>query len=197
MIFIRHGDPGYRNIFIGITDNHLLEGATGRARELGERLKKECVKAIYTSQLQRAWKTAETIGEILDLKPARKGELNELDFGRWETMTFEEVEEKYPGEQEKRKRDPWGHNSYGGESCSDVRERAMPVIKGLLEKHEGETFAVVAHLVLIKVVYSALVGIPLEELRKKRMDFLDTLFFKKDGDKIVLEKSWCVEQNAA
>jgi broad specificity phosphatase PhoE len=198
IILIRHGDPGYRNTFAGRTDVPLADGATEEARRLGEKLKAEGVDAVYSSRLKRAAETGKAIGDSLGLAVSRRfRELNELDFGKWEMMTFDDVEREYPGEREKRKGDMWNYNTYGGESLSRVRERVMPVIRELIRKHEEETFVVVAHGIVMRVIYSELVGTAVEELFRRKMEFLSSIFFKKDGDKIEVEKTWGVHDREA
>jgi broad specificity phosphatase PhoE len=193
MIFIRHGDTGHRwGVFVGSTDAGLAEGALEKARKLGERLKPEGVRAIYTSQMQRAWKTAEAIGEVLGIRPVRLRELNEVDFGEWEMRWKGDVEKKSPGVLEERRGNIWDYAEHGGESYGQGRERAMPAIMDLFRRHEGETFAVVAHGSLMKIVYSALTGTDMEGIVRKRLEPLSAMFFKRDGDKIEVERSWGV-----
>jgi broad specificity phosphatase PhoE len=192
MIFIRHGDTGYPwGVFVGSSDVGLAEGALDKARELGVRLKPEGVSAIYSSRLKRAWKTAEAIGSVLSMKPARIGELNEVDFGKWELKKTSEVEKEYSDQLAKRKADPWRFGPPGGENFSQVRDRVLPAILNLFDKHEGRTFVVVSHGTLLRVVYASLTGVSIQEAYKKgEIPFLTAMFFKKDGDKIVLEKTW-------
>jgi alpha-ribazole phosphatase len=189
MIFIRHGDTGNPwGVFVGSTDADLVEGTLEKAKELGEGLMPEGVRAIYTSRLQRAWKTAETIGKVLGIRPVRMKELNEVDFGEWEMKWFKDIKRDYPSIWKMRERDYLNFNFPGGESVIKARDRAMPVIRELFRKHEGEAFAVVAHGSLIKIAYSTLTGMPIEEIAGKQYNPLCALFFKKDGDKIVLER---------
>lgn len=192
MIFLRHGDTGQAwGVFVGRTDIDLAKGALEKARELGKRLKPEGVKAIYTSQLKRAWKTAEAIGGVLGIKPVRFQELNEVDFGKWEMRWVRDIEKENEEQLKERKEDIWAFNKYEGESYVQVRDRAMPVLRSLFERHEGETFVVVAHGSLLKIVCSTLTGQPIKEISRREYPPLCAMFFKKDGDKIELEKEWC------
>ena len=193
MIFIRHADTGNRwGVFVGRTDAGLADGALDKARELGRRLRPERVKALYTSRLQRAWRTAEAIGEVLGIKPVRIGELNEVDFGNWEMKWKGDIEEESPGVMAERRKDIWDYSGHGGESYRQARDRAVPVIMDLFRRHEGKAFAVVAHGSLMKIVYSALTGAELRDVAGTEYEPLSAMFFKKDGDKIVLERSWGV-----
>ena len=194
MILIRYGDTGYKwGTFIGRTDVPLVDGAIQNARKLGERLRGEGIKALYSSRMKRAMDTAEGIGKALNIRVSgRFRELNEIDFGKWETMTMDYVRKKEPGLLEERIKGVWDFKGHGGESCSELKNRALPAIMDLFRKHEGETFAVVSHGTLIKIMISDLTGEPLGSGRGTKLEFLAALFFKKDGDKIELEKEWGV-----
>lgn len=193
MVFIRHGDTGNPwGVFVGRTDADLADGSEEKAGELGERLRPEGIKAIYTSRLQRAWKTAEAIGGVLGIRPVRMKELNEVDFGEWEMRWKGDIMKEHPGLWKVREGGIWDFRGHGGESYAQARDRAMPAIRELLRRHEGESFAVVAHGSLMKIACSSLTGTPIEELSARGYRPLCAMFFKKDGDKILLEKSWGV-----
>ena len=66
-------------------------------------------------------------------------------------------------------------------------------IEMLLKRHEGETFAVISHGVTIRIIYAVLTGLSAEEVSSKNYEFLCSLFFKKAGDKIELEKAWGID----
>jgi broad specificity phosphatase PhoE len=190
MIYVRHGNTGYPSeVFVGSSDIDLVEGSLEKARELGERLRKEGIRAIYTSQLMRAWKTAEAIGEVLGINPVRLKELNEVDFGKWELKTKGDVEKEHPGLLDNRRKDIWNFNENVGESYGHARDRVKPVLEGLFKKYEGETFVVVLHGALLHIVYSLLMKVPFEKTYNLKHPFLCTFYFKKEGDKIELEKS--------
>jgi len=196
MVLIRHGDTGYpTGTFVGTTDVGLAEGAAEKARRLGEKLRGENINALYTSSMKRARETGKSIGNALGINPSeRLSGLNEIDFGRWEMKWWEDVKRENPRDFLKRKQDIWRYSGHGVESWGKVRDRAMPVIEDLLTRHEGETFAIVSHGVTIRIIHAVLLGLSEEEVNSMRYPFLVTLFFKKDGDKIELEKVWCEDE---
>ena len=196
IILIRHGDPGYNNKFVGTTDYDLVDGAAEKAKEFGKNLKNEGIVALYSSQLKRAAQTADAIGESLGLKvDERFNEFNEIDFGEWEDKEIDDIRKEQPEEMKKRGDDLWNHNSYNGENFIDVRNRVMPLVMELLQRHEGKTFAIVAHGIVNRVICAVFTGISIKELLMDwEIGFLATLFFKKNGDKIDLEKTIGVEK---
>ncbi len=52
--------------------------------------------AVYTSDLSRAWQSADILAGRFNLQPRVDESLRERYFGRWEGMSFDEITEKYP-----------------------------------------------------------------------------------------------------
>jgi broad specificity phosphatase PhoE len=194
IFLIRHGDTGKRwGVFVGSSDIGLVPGALVKARELGKSLKDEGIEAIYTSDLKRAWKTADAIGEALGIRPVRMKELNEIDFGEWELMWKGDVMKRYPEEWERRKKDKLSFRYPGGEKAEEFCERAVGLLKRLMKRHEGETIAFVIHGAFIKIVYSTFMGVDITKTSDMNVDFLGGILFKKDGDKIEIEREWGIK----
>jgi broad specificity phosphatase PhoE len=196
MILIRHGYTGYPNgTFVGRSDVPLARDSVKEAEVFGERLRHEGVERLYTSCMKRAIETGEAIGRALGLGiSGRLKGINEIDFGDWEMSWWEDFRKENPDDYRKRKADPWSFDKYGMESWGQVRDRAMPVIRELLERNEGKTIAVVCHGVTMRIIYSVLAGLTAEQVNGKAYPFLCALFFKKHGDKIELEKAWDVHE---
>ena len=103
---VRHGESegnchrGYYGRLDTLLTEQGMEQAREAAHELSELLKDNSAHevAIFTSPLQRAFRTACILEENLDV-PCRievVPYLTEIDFGRWEGMDYEEIKEKYP-----------------------------------------------------------------------------------------------------
>ncbi len=194
MALVRHGDAGYPwGTLVGSTDAELAEGALEKAGKVGKRLKAEGLSALYSSALKRAWKTAEAIGKETGLENERIRELNEISFGRLEGKFKGKIMETWPTFEEEFRKDPWGFRFPGGETFTEVRERTLPVVEELFRRHEGKAFCVVAHGDVNLILLSALTGMPVMEAMDRGLPNLATLFFKKNRDKIALEKSWGIQ----
>src|SRR3954463_11729080 len=72
---------------------HLNGKGRSQAELLGRRLAQIPIQALYTSPLERAVETAEQIGSGRDLFPVVADGLNEMSFGGWEGLSFEELEQ--------------------------------------------------------------------------------------------------------
>jgi broad specificity phosphatase PhoE len=81
---------------------------------------------VYTSPLGRALSTAEIICRASGISLDRRvqfDELAEMNFGEWEGLTDEEIEERFPREQDRRNRNKWNYVFPGGESYASLHVR--------------------------------------------------------------------------
>ncbi len=180
---IRHGRTGdeYAGRYCGRTDVPLSARGAAQMASLAERLKElvaACreedlprLDAVYCSDLTRAVKSADIIAAAFDLRPVTSPQLGERHFGRWEGLTFDEIESRYPEEFRGWMKDPAGHRPAGGESAEDVRERVMPFFGKLVRRHPGRRIAVVAHGGVNRIILASLLHIPMEHLFRIAQDY--------------------------
>lgn len=93
---------------------------------------------VYCSDLSRAIKSAEIIGESHGLSPVIIPELRERNFGIWEGMSFDEIREKYPTEFESWANNPLKYSPVGGESTIEVRDRVIKALDKILNNHNSQ-----------------------------------------------------------
>lgn len=93
LFLIRHGETEYNKTFrfLGRTDVGLSEKGIEQARRLAGDLSSENITAIYTSDMLRARQTAEIIAEPHGATVTALSDLREIDFGRWEGLTYDEI----------------------------------------------------------------------------------------------------------
>ena len=129
------------------------------------------LQAVYTSDLSRAVRSAGIIAEPYGLKPVKTPALRERSFGIWEGMTFNEIKEKYPEEFEAWAGNPLRYGPIEGESTLRVRDRILPSLAGILERHKGENIAIVAHGGVNRIILCHFLGIPLENIFRVEQDY--------------------------
>lgn len=92
---IRHGETEWNvtGRWQGHTDIPLNEVGREQAALLAERLVAEerFFAGLYSSDLKRAWETAQIIGAAVGLKPQAVADLREIDMGAWSGMTRAEI----------------------------------------------------------------------------------------------------------
>lgn len=129
------------------------------------------MNAVYSSNLVRASKSAEIIAEHLGLSPKLDADLRERDFGLWEGMSFEEIDEQFPDDFRAWAKNPLRFSPMGGESTLEVKERVMGALKRILDRHAGETVAVVGHGGVNRVALCHFMGMPLENIFRIEQEF--------------------------
>jgi len=153
MALIRHGrtKANVERIWQGHGDWDLDEVGRIQAEALGEWYGPK--RRVYASPLKRAMTTAERV--------ARNGvipvdDLKEIRMGRWEGLTFEEINERWPGVMETIYRDGVDlKRGETGESWGELTARFASAIAGL-DLDESEQTAIVAHGGAIRSYISSL-----------------------------------------
>ncbi|MBS2019876.1 MAG: histidine phosphatase family protein [Deltaproteobacteria bacterium] len=161
LMLIRHGATtlSAEDRFAGATDVDLSDEGRRQARCLAERLASEKVAAVYASPMKRTRETASILATPHELEPILDAGLREIDHGRWEQLTRKEVEAKLPDEYASWEEDPFTFAPEGGESGLQVMARALPVIRGIVVRHPGQTVAIVSHKATIRLLLCTVLGI--------------------------------------
>ncbi|HCM83066.1 MAG TPA: 2,3-bisphosphoglycerate-dependent phosphoglycerate mutase [Alphaproteobacteria bacterium] len=132
LILMRHGQSEWnlQNRFTGFKDVKLTEAGEAEARAAGEKLKAANIMpdSVFTSTLERAWRTAElalqSAGYNLPLQ--KFDDLRERDYGDLTGLNKAETAEKYGEEQVHIWRRSYDIAPPAGESLSDVVGRVEP-----------------------------------------------------------------------
>jgi probable phosphoglycerate mutase len=148
ILLIRHGHVVGINPerFRGREDVPLTERGAREAKALAQRIATDWeVAAIYTSPLKRCVATASAISEPCGVSWRLLEELTDIDYGEWQFKTYEEVETTHPALFRAWLTMPQLVRFPKGESLQDVVARSADALRLMLERHTGETVAVVAH----------------------------------------------------
>lgn len=93
------------------------------------------------------------------------GEFREINLGRWENLTAEEIREKYPEQYEERGRRIWMYRTPEGETFQEVADRFMSALNDIRKRCDEETnlgdgpdILAVAHAGVIRAYISRLTG---------------------------------------
>ena len=157
IIAIRHGETSWNvdTRIQGQLDIPLSANGRWQAERLAEALRNEPIKAIYASDLTRAWQTAEYVSRATGVGLTKEIGLRERGFGDFEGKTFAEIEALLPEQSLRwRKRDP-EFSPAGGESLVALRARVVEAACRLAAQHPGEQIALVGHGGVMDVLYRA------------------------------------------
>ena len=157
IIAIRHGETAWNvdTRIQGQLDIPLSANGRWQAERLAGALAAEPLKAIYASDLTRAWETAQYVGQAQGLEVVGEIGLRERGFGDFEGKTFAEIEQLLPDQSLRwRRRDP-EFSPVGGESLVALRVRVLETAERLAAQHPGEQIALVGHGGVMDVLYRA------------------------------------------
>ncbi|MBI5469505.1 MAG: histidine phosphatase family protein [Deltaproteobacteria bacterium] len=186
---IRHGQVvnhhEYR--YNGHSDVDITPTGVLQMNRLADFLSTHPIEAMYSSDLQRAVKGARIISKDLGIEPVKVHALRELHLGRWEGLTREEASERFPEEAGFRFKDLATGKVKGGESLLDLRERVLPALKEIIERHRGKKLCIVAHGGVNRVILAEAMGLPIENFFRIEQDYgcLNIIDYFDDGAEVV------------
>lgn len=162
--FIRHGEsegnirPQQR--FLGRHDPPLTARGETQAQRLGKRFAGMWPAAVFSSSLQRAWRTAELLiagaGELP--LPQMVPELVERSYGTWDGKLLSEIQAAHP-------EDFQDFQTYRvlpphGESLAELQERVELCLKRLRASlSDGATALVVTHEGVLRALLGGVLGL--------------------------------------
>ncbi|MBI4495758.1 MAG: histidine phosphatase family protein [Deltaproteobacteria bacterium] len=172
LILIRHGETLWNEMhrFQGFSDIGLSARGTLQARCLADSLKGEALSAIYTSSLLRARQTAEAIACHHGCPLIVEEDLKELNQGRLEGITGEELRRDFPEFLESWLLDPSGVKLPQGESLGDLQQRVWSAVERIVREWAGQTVAAVAHSFVNVTILCRVLDLPLKNIRRLRQD---------------------------
>ena len=152
LYLIRHTEPAVRGICYGALDVPLSAGGLAHAQTIAAELAGEKFATIYTSPLRRCFDLARILGEGRTCPLETVAALRELDFGRFEGRTYEDLARDYPDVYARWMESPTEVEFPGGESFTIMRTRVLAAARKLQLRHAGESVAVVTHGGVIRIL---------------------------------------------
>jgi broad specificity phosphatase PhoE len=176
LFVVRHGestDNAGVDRYSGIRDCGLSDVGLEQARRVGRYLQSVGVQRIVASPMKRALSTAREIERLTGAPVVVDERLREMDFGRWEGLTREEVREKWASQFSGNRMNPIAVPIPGGEPAESVLARirdflddvdASPARDGI------SRIALVTHNTLARILVGHCQGTPIENYRDIRID---------------------------
>ena len=157
----RHGltDWNLTRQFQGQTDTPLNDKGEKQAAALAQRLAGEKLDHIYSSDLQRAYKTAQAVAKFHQCPLEEDPRLRELAFGKCEGLTFKQIQRQYPKALDEWLEIPTENSPPGGESLAQMAARLASLMDHLLYKHDQRSILLVAHGGVIQVLLCLALGL--------------------------------------
>jgi len=147
LLLLRHGETEWNlsGRWQGqAADTPLTELGRAQAHIVASRLRNHPIRAIYSSDLLRAFETAQIIGQALGVAPIAEPALRESDIGAWTGLTWEQITVRFPDEvaamyagQDARRG--------GGENYGELQARLAAAAEQIAARHLDQTVLLVSH----------------------------------------------------
>ena len=174
---VRHGltDWNEQGRFCGRSDISLSARGHAQAQWLAARLRYLVSRpvSVYSSDLVRAYETANSIAPFFATPVIVSKEWREIDFGDFEGLTYQEVETRYP-EHLGFFTEPDKYAPLHGELLTDVVQRMQYALKDILDEQASSRdihdIVIVSHGGALRGLLCSLLGMPLRRQWQLRID---------------------------
>jgi broad specificity phosphatase PhoE len=160
LYLVRHAQTASSAVdsFNGQKELPLTEHGRAQAAKLGERLKSIDWEAVYRSPLGRTGETAALVapGRNATILPG----LIEINYGAWEGLSVKEARALDPAHYEAWEKDPATVGPPGGETATQIADRALKALEQIQKQHESSSKPVLAvsHKATLRVLGAVLTG---------------------------------------
>ncbi|MEE8419412.1 MAG: histidine phosphatase family protein [Dehalococcoidales bacterium] len=172
LLLVRHGitEMNSSRRFSGHTDVDLSEEGFRQVEKLRQRLAKEQIDAVYSSDLKRAMSTAEVISRGHETEISSCFELREIHYGDIEGLNFDEISRQHPEVAKGLTNFSLELSFPGGEDFKGYTARVCS-FRDKLENHaEKHTVLITAHGGPLRTLICDLLDISQDNWRKFRFD---------------------------
>jgi probable phosphoglycerate mutase len=182
---VRHGQTDYslQNKFCGSIDPPLNATGLKMAEALAARYGVEKWSAIYASPRLRTRQTAAPTAARSGVEVQLDDGLREIAYGDWEGRAEDEVEATDGERFRAWAAHPARVSPPGGETATQIAERALAAVDGIRARHDGKVL-VVSHKATLRVLVCALLGLDVDLFRARiaqKVAAVSIVDFKKAG----------------
>ncbi len=166
LYLLRHGciEPFGQKSFVGQINVKLSQKGLQQAEFWAKALSEVPCGAIWSSDLDRALKTAEIIATFTHapLFPVR--ELREISLGKWEGLPMAAIQRRFPNLWEDRGANMDRFRPPGGENFLDLQARVLSFFHQRILTQASGNVLIVTHAGVIRVLLCQVLRMPLSNL---------------------------------
>ena len=155
-----------------------------QAQQLAERFRGMTLQAIYSSPLERALETAETIARSMNLEVTKNPAFDEINFGEWTGKSFDTLSSDESWRRFNRDRSTT--RIPGGESFLEVQTRVVTGLERLSSQHTNARVAIVSHADVIKAAVGYFTATPIDLLQRIEISPCSVSVVAMDKDSVRL-----------
>ena len=173
LFLLRHGEveARYQRVFGGRIDMELSPQGHVQAAALANYLKGTSFNSIYCSPMKRAQQTLAPLIAHYDFAAKTVEGFHEVHFGDWTGLGWQEVHDKF-----QIRASQWldlleRAELPNGECSKTFRQRVEPDLRQIIERHPGESVAIVCHGGVIRMILAILLDLPLSKFAHFEIDY--------------------------
>ena len=166
---LRHGETEASKTggYCGALDPELTPEGQQMAQAFADRYQSFPWNAVYVSPMKRTIATAKPLCDALNLAMQIRDGLREIQYGKWEGKTQDEVKAEFNEDYVRWLTEPAWNPPTGGETSIQIASRADLVMAEIEEKHATGNVLVVSHKATIRIILCSLLGIDLGRYRDR------------------------------
>lgn len=167
LYLLRHGQTecSRNNAFCGSIDSQLTPEGVQMAKAFASAYSSIPWTAIFSSPMQRTIDTAKPLSDAVGIKPELRDGLKEINYGKWEGKTPQQINVEYHDDYIRWSADPAWYAPTSGEMAITIASRAMGVIEEIKHLYTSGNVLAVSHKATIRIILCSLLGIDVGRFR--------------------------------
>lgn len=185
VILVRHGETAWNQEgrFLGQSNPGLNEMGELQAQVAADILNGEKIDRIFSSDMLRTFETSQIIAQGHNVLVKEMPFLREINFGAWEGLTFNEIQNNYPVLLNKWLKDPFKVRIPGGETAEEVWCRVLEGWKIISTANSyADIVAIVAHGGSLRLLLCHLTGLDPSRQWEFALGHGEIIILEKNGD---------------
>ncbi len=94
----------------------------------------------------------------------------EIDHGKWEGLTYQEVSQRFPDTVNERFANPRQCKSHGGQNLDELNQETTAAWRQLLRQNQYQNIAIITHATPIQMVLCLITGLPIKNYWQFQID---------------------------
>lgn len=193
LYLIRHGETDWNleQRFQGMADIPLNASGRQQAQWVAARFETISFQHIFSSDLSRAYETAQIIAQLSNIPIQSHLALREINVGDWQGYTWTEIQEKFPEHTTHQNPKSIDDASHHGESIRQFYLRVSLGMNDILNRIHNEDTVVVTHGGTIRMILCYLLKLPLEQRDQYKISNVGVFILERDrcGDFHLLQSN--------
>ncbi|MBA4391558.1 MAG: hypothetical protein C0399_11580 [Syntrophus sp. (in: bacteria)] len=190
IFLIRHGDTldeETKKIYKGSIDISLSDKGVSRMEKVASFLSSHALDVLYASALSRCIESARIIARPYNFNTIIEEDLNELGFGKWEGLSFDEILKQYPQLFPLWLKNPVHYTPPDGEPLLHAQERIMKIFSKIVQKHCGLNVAIVSHAGVLRIIIASILAFNLSNMYSIAQDYgcIDMIDVYEDSNVVI------------